>query len=75
MNYLRKTVPSNIFDSIFDLPSTLRNTKVEVIILPIEQVEAIPEKPSRKFDFVSTTPLPESFFDPLPEEELQAWGL
>jgi len=31
--------------------------------------------PKRKFDFISAPPLPDSFFDPLPEEELQAWGL
>jgi len=34
-------------------------------------------KPMRKFDFLADKipPLPDSFFDPLPEEELQAWGL
>jgi len=36
MSCLRKTVASNLLDSIFDLPLTLRNTKVEVIILPVE---------------------------------------
>ena len=75
MSYLRKTVASNLLDSIFDLPLTLRNTKVDVIILPVEPIEIIPAKPGRRFDFVNAPPLPESFFDPLPEEELQAWGL
>jgi len=28
-----------------------------------------------KLGFVKGSPLPDSFFDPLPEEELQAWGL
>ena len=75
MSYLRKTVASSVLDSIFDLPPTLRNTKVEIIILPVVPVEAVPAKPDRKFDFVNAPPLPESFFEPLPEEELQAWGL
>ena len=29
----------------------------------------------RNLGFMDVPPLPESFFDPLPEEELQAWGL
>ena len=33
------------------------------------------EKQKLRFDFVDVPPLPDSFFDPLPEEELQAWGL
>ena len=33
-------------------------------------------KPKRTLGFVKgVPPLPESFFDPLPEEELQLWGL
>jgi len=31
--------------------------------------------PKIQLGFVKGSPLPESFFDPLPEEELQAWGL
>ena len=33
------------------------------------------EAPKRKLGFLSGPPLPDSFFDPLPEEDLQAWGL
>jgi DNA-damage-inducible protein J len=29
----------------------------------------------RKLDFIKAPPLPDSFFEPLSEEELQAWGL
>jgi len=64
-----------MLESIFDLPLTLRNKKVEVIILPVEPPDTISAKASCKFDFVDVPPLPESFFDPLPEEELQAWGI
>ena len=35
------------------------------------------EKPNYKcrIGFLDIPPLPESFFEPLPEEELEAWGL
>ena len=32
-------------------------------------------KPKIQLGFVKGSPLPESFFDPLPEEELRSWGL
>ena len=32
-------------------------------------------KPTRKIGFLNGPPLPDSFFDPLPEEELELWGL
>jgi hypothetical protein len=34
MDYLRQTVDSDELADVFDLPSTLRGRKVEVIILP-----------------------------------------
>jgi len=33
-----------------------------------------PIKPKRNLGFLSGPSLPDSFFDPLPEEDLQAWG-
>ena len=33
------------------------------------------KKPKRRLGFVDAPPLPDSFFDPLPEEELEVWGL
>ena len=36
MEYLRQTLSSTILDDIFNLPQSLRNKKVEVIILPAE---------------------------------------
>ena len=32
-------------------------------------------KRKRKLGFVDVPPMPDSFFDPLPDEELEAWGL
>ena len=74
MDYLRQTVNSDKLNGIFDLPLSLHNRIVEVTILPVEDIVET-TKTKRKLDFVKAPPLPDSFFDPLPEEELQAWGL
>lgn len=37
MDYLRKTVDSNDLEPLFNLPEALRNRKVEVIILPVDE--------------------------------------
>jgi hypothetical protein len=72
---LRQTIPSAVLNGIFVLPSALRDRQVEVIILPAESNIQEKPKPKRQFDFVKGCPLPDSFFDPLPEEDLEAWGL
>jgi antitoxin (DNA-binding transcriptional repressor) of toxin-antitoxin stability system len=41
---------------------------------PVARLSAIAPKPKRQLGFVSGT-LPDSFFDPLPEEETRIWGL
>ncbi|MCL2004234.1 MAG: hypothetical protein FWG72_09580 [Oscillospiraceae bacterium] len=76
MEYVRQTVSSAELNDVFvNLPPSLRNTLVEVIILPAEKPLA--EKPNFKcrLGFLKGPELPPSFFDPLPEEDLQAWGL
>ena len=76
MDYVRQTVSSNKLSSIFNLPPTLRNTKVEVIILPVTKEGAYDDDaPKSKINlgFMPGPPLPDSFFDPMPEEDLQAW--
>ena len=77
MEYISKTIKSSVLSGIFEIPPNLRNREVQVIILPVEN--DIAEEPRReiKFGFLKdkVPPLPDSFFDPLPEEELQAWGL
>ena len=77
MEYLRQTINSEKLDGIFALPKSLLNRKVDVIILPVD--DDVPKEPKekRQLGFLKdlVPPLPDSFFDPLPEEDLQAWGL
>ena len=50
--------------------------RIRVIVLSDD--ENMPEQPQkRQLGFLKdkVPPLPDSFFDPLPEEDLQAWGL
>jgi hypothetical protein len=77
MEYLRQTIGSAELDGIFDLPPQLRNRRVEVIILPADSLVAEPNEPKRKrqLGFWDGPELPDSFFEPLPDEDLQAWGL
>jgi len=79
MEYLRQTIGSAELSGIFNLPQALRNKKVEVIILPAEDNDNVPEEQNYalKIGFLKDKipELPDSFFDPLPEEDLQAWGL
>jgi len=74
MDFVRQTVESSVLSDVFDLPPSMRDTQVEVIILPTYGEN---EKRNNKINigFMPGPPLPDSFFDPLPEEELQAWGL
>ena len=76
MDFVRQTVSSNDLRNIFNLPPALRDTTVEVIILPVNN-EALKSEgmPTSKinFGFMPGPPIPDSFFDPLPEEDLQAW--
>ena len=75
MEYLRQTVESAKLGDIFDLPAALRNKKVEVIILPAKDDVTDTPKKKRQLGFAKGADVPDSFFEPLPEEELQAWGL
>ena len=78
MEYIRQTISGNELSRIFEIPPELRDKEAEVIIL-FPPSGNLPKKPKteRKFDFLKdkVPPLPDSFFDPLPEEDLQAWGL
>jgi len=76
MEYLRQTIDSDKLDGVFALPKSLINRRVDVIILPEEDDSGSGiSRPKRRLGFVKAPPLPDSFFDPLPEEDLQAWGL
>ena len=77
MEYLRQTINSEELNGVFVLPQSLLNRKVDVIILPVEDNAFIEPKEKRQLGFLKgvVPPLPDSFFDSLPEEDLQAWGL
>ena len=74
MEYLRQTIGSDKLSDVFKLPASLQNKKVEVIILPFN--DEVSEAPliKRRIGFMKGAELPDSFFDPLPDEELEAWG-
>jgi len=74
MEYLRQTIVSTELSGILNLPPTLRNRKVEIIVLPADDND-VEEKPKRQLGFAKGAEIPDSFFEPLPEEDLQAWGL
>jgi hypothetical protein len=75
MEFVRLTIDSSELSGIIDLPLSLRDRQVDVIILPAEHGTTQPKKTRRQLGFVNVPPLPESFFDPLLEDELRAWGL
>ena len=76
MEYIRQTINSTELSGIFEIPPILQNRKVQVIILPAEDA-AVPEPKAKKrqLGFAKGAEIPDSFFEPLPEEDLQAWGL
>lgn len=41
---------------------------------PVARLTAVGERPRRELGFVAGGPIPASFFDPLPDQELDAWG-
>jgi len=78
MEYVSQTIGSSALNGIIEIPPALRNKTVQLIILPVKDVPAEqPKLQKRQLGFLKgiVPPLPDSFFDPLPEEDLQAWGL
>ena len=71
------TLPKQLNNRIRTKRVRAREENGEIILTPIldTEVKEKSEKPKRKMNFVDVPPLPESFFEPLPEEELQLWGL
>jgi len=76
MEYMRQVVGGDKLATIFDIPQMFHNRKAEVIILFSEEFsENIPKINKRPIGFASGADVPDSFFEPLPEEELQLWGM
>ena len=71
------TLPEQLNSRIRTKRVRAREENGEIILTPIVEPETKDNKdnPKRKMNFVEGPPLPDSFFDPLPEEELQAWDL
>lgn len=72
MECVREIIDSEILKDIIDLPLELRRKKVQIIVLPVEDR---PKGQKLNLGCCPGSPLPDSFFEPLPEEELKAWGL
>jgi len=63
MEYFRQTIGSSELSGIFEIPPALRNRKVQVIILPAEDIT--PEQPppqKRQLGFAKGAEIPDSFF-------------
>ena len=79
MEYMRQTISSAELNGILNLPPMLRNRRVEVIVLPApaESEPTATVMPNRAFKLglAKGADVPDSFFEPIPEEDLQAWGL
>jgi len=73
MDYLRKTVHSNTLVNFRDLPKNLQNRMVDVIILPAETEDQEPRNYACRIGFYPGPEVPDSFFEPLSEEELALW--
>jgi len=76
MEYIRQVVGGEKLATVFDIPQTLRNRKAEVIILFADEfAEETQKNNKRPTGFAKGAEVPDSFFEPLPEEELQLWGM
>ena len=74
MEFVRTIVSGVVMNTIVKLPESLRNSDVEVIILPTKGGEPR-KRSSRRIGIAPGPEIPDSFFEPLPEEELQAWEM
>jgi hypothetical protein len=76
VEYIRKTILNEYLIDIFDIPQRLHGKKAEVIILFSEADDVeIPKSSKRQIGFAKGAEVPNCFFEPLSEEDLQLWGL
>ena len=74
MDFVRQTIDGAELNRIINLPPMLRNTQVEVIVLPIATAESVNvNNTKRPIGFARGAEVPDSFFEPMSEEELQLW--
>ena len=75
MEYARQTMSGNALRGVLNIPPTLYNRRVEVIILPLEDGGLDEPNYRCKVGIAKGAEVPDSFFEPLSEEDLQSWGL
>jgi len=76
MEYVSQTIVSSALNGIIEIPPALRNKTVQLIILPVDSAILEQSKPKKRpLGFAKGAEVPDSFFEPLPDEDLQAWGL
>ncbi|WP_027339021.1 hypothetical protein [Halonatronum saccharophilum] len=70
MNFIRKIIDSNSIATIMDLPVELKNKKVEVIVLPVD------DDPKEKKNTKSLKGILNKYSNPdLIKEEEEAWQM
>ena len=75
MEYIRQEIAANKLADIFDIPQAFHSKKAEVIILFPDDSKEMPTVNKRPIGFAKGADVPDSFFEPLSEEDLQLWGL
>ena len=76
MEYIRQVVAGDKLADIIDIPQAFRRKRAEVIILfSDDYIDEIQTFDKRPIGFAKGAEVPDSFFEPLSEEELQLWGL
>ena len=75
MEYVSQTIGSSALNGIIDIPPSLRDKTVQLIILPVDNIKEQPKPQKRPLGFAKGAEVPDSFFEPLSEEDLEAWGL
>jgi len=73
MDFISKTMGNAELSDIFEIPPSLYNRSVQVIILPVEDNSSDePKLEKRRLGFLKDKipPLPDSFFDSLPNGDL-----
>lgn len=76
MNYYTETMHGRELRNVLNLPEELENTRIQVIIIPAPITETkTMQTGKRRLGFMPGPPIPESFFEPISDEELDSWGL
>jgi predicted oxidoreductase (fatty acid repression mutant protein) len=75
MEYIRQVAAGDKLSDIFDIPQAFHSRMAEVIILFSDEHETVQKTTKRPIGFAKGAEIPDSFFEPLSDEDLQLWGL